>query len=465
MSRHVTELPPTQGGLPFGTSYLPELRMGVDLEAAGYVEQEFLLSGTASVWCHSEEDRLVAARADLPFCTRVLVRRPVTSEPSGLVQVEPLHPDLDSALVWNAIHPWLLRGGHAWMGVTVFPGTAQQLGELIDPARYLDIAIPEEGQQYDILATAVTALLAGEFGPLTADRVILAGMSATGSFCRVVLQDGFHESWARSDGRRLIDGYLIGISSGGAGAAGYPRLSPDDPERPADDPRRTIDPRDCIAFEVLSETEAETHETVTRPDTDAGATGTYRLYEIAATAHIEAQPSALTNLQQFERRGGRRPAFDVNEQRGDGRFDLYLRGAIDAMERQLTNGVVPPRMQRFEHRHGTEELVRDDDGNVVGGVRTPWITVPTAAYAPHSTASDESEPPPEWMPFSRPDMLARLVGSMRPFRLDDLRARYGTRAGYLDRFADAVAEQVAAGLLLAEDADELLREAPRRWRG
>jgi hypothetical protein len=464
MSHRVPKLlASSRGSVPFGAAWLPELRMGVDLAAAGYVEEEYLLEGVATVWRHGADGAEPVA-ADLPFRTRVLVRRPRNqANASGLVQVEPLHPDLDSALVWNAIHPWLLRGNHTWMGVTVFTPVAQQLRE-IDPERYGGIDIPQDGMQYDVLAAAIRALRAGELGAAGVEQVILAGMSATGSFCRVVLQDGFQLRWARADGRRLIDGFVIGISSGGAGAAGSPPLSPGDVELPADDPRRTITARDAIAFEVLSETEAETHELVTRPDSDDD-NDRYRLYEVAGTAHIEARASVLTNLQQFERSGGVRPAFDVRERRSDARYDLYLRGAFDAMYRWLTDGVVPPRAERFRHRAGTEELERDDDGNVLGGVRTPWVTVPTAAYAPHSTASEESEPPPEWMPFSRPEMLARLVGSMHPFSLAELRRRYGTREAYLDRFAEAVRAEVAHGLLLEPDAAELLREAPHRWRG
>jgi hypothetical protein len=465
MSHHVPSLlASSRESVPFGTAYLPELCMGVDLGAAGYVEDEYMLDGLATVWRHGADGAQEPVAIDQRFSTRVLIRRPANqANASGLVQVEPLHPDLDSALVWNAIHPWLFRGNHTWMGVTVFSPIAQQLHE-IDAERYGDIDIPQDGMQYDILAEAISALRAGQLGAPGVERVILAGMSATGSFCRVVLQDGFHLRWERAEGGRLIDGFIIGISSGGAGAAGYPPLSSGDDELRADDPRRTITARDAVAFEVLSETEAETHELVTRADSD-DENDRYRLYEIAGTAHIEARASVLTNLQQFERSGGVRPAFDVRERRSDGRYDLYLRGAFEAMYSWLTDGVVPPRAERFLHRAGTDELERDDDGNVLGGVRAPWIRVPTAAYAPHSTASEESEPPPQWMPFSRPEMLARLVGSMRPFGLAELRNRYGTRAAYLDRFADAVRAEVTNGLLLEEDAAELLREAPGRWRG
>jgi hypothetical protein len=89
------------------------------------------------------------------------------------------------------------------MGVTVFSPIAQQLRE-IDAERYGDIDIPQDGMQYDILAEAIRALRAGDLGARGVERVILAGMSATGSFCRVVLQDGFHLRWERADGGRLM---------------------------------------------------------------------------------------------------------------------------------------------------------------------------------------------------------------------------------------------------------------------
>jgi hypothetical protein len=440
--------------------------MGVDLDAHGYVEEEFLLEGTASVWHHSEASAVSVPRSvDVPFRTRVLVLRPRDSaRASGFVQLEPLHPDLDSALIWNAVHPWLLREGHAWVGVTAFARLAAQLRDELDPARYASLDIPEEGQHFEIVAEAVRALLAGEFGPVAARQIVMGGMSATGSFCRVFLQEGFHDRLDDGAGRRLVDGYLIGISSGGAGAAGYPRLSDDDVELAADDPRRVVTGHGAVVVELLSETESETHAAVTREDSDDPG-DRYRLLQIAGTAHIEARLSVLTNLQQFEESGGRRPVFAVVEPRSDARFDLYARGALAAIRSWIVDGVPAPRGPRLLVKAGAEELERDADGIAIGGIRPPWVEVPTAVYAPHGTASGESEPPPEWMPFSRPEMLARLVGTMRRLPLADLRQRYGSRADYLHRFAAAARRQLEERLLLAEDVDELLHEAPARWRG
>lgn len=467
MSRRLVEPSPTTAdSVPFGTSWLPEVAMGVDLAAHGYVEEELLLSGVASVWRHASPTAAAEiAQADAPFRTRVLVRRPADpAAASGFVQVEPLHPDLDSALVWNAIHPWLLREGHAWVGVTAFSHLAAQLRDELDPARYGSLDIPVEGQHFEIVAEAIRALVAGELGAVRAEQVVLSGMSATGSFCRVFVQEGFHDRLRDDASRALVDGYLIAISSGGAGAAGYPPLSADDPEPAADDPRRTVSGHGAVVVELLSETESETHELVTRPDSDDPG-DRYRLLQVAGTAHIEARESVLTNLQQFEAAGGRRPAFEVVETRSDARLDLYLRAATAAIRAWIVDGLPAPHGDRLRVVAGAERLERDDDGVALGGIRPPWVEVPTAVYAPHGTPSDESEPPPAWMPFSRPEMLARLVGTMRRMPMAVVRERYRTRAAYLTRFAEAARRQVAERLLLADDAEELIHEAPARWRG
>jgi hypothetical protein len=69
------------------------------------------------------------------------------------------------------------------------------------------------------------------------------------------------------------------------------------------------------------------------------------------------------------------------------------------------------------------------------------------------------------MPFGRPEMLARLVGTMRPLAVAEILRRYGSRAAFLRRFAEAARAQAVERFLLPEDAELLIHEAPRRWRG
>jgi hypothetical protein len=468
-------------GRTVGTAYLPELAMGVDLAPLGYVEDEWEQRGEAAVWAYDEQLVPRIATEPTAYATRMLVRRPrEAGASSGLVIVEPLHPDLDSAIVWDAIHPWILRGGHTWIGVTVYPHTVAQLRDVVAPVRYSKLSIPLPGQEYDILGAALAAARSGAIPGVAAEHVILGGMSATGSFCRVFSQDGFHERWSAETGQPIVDAYVIGISSSGAGTAGYPLLSPASAPLPPDDGRMKARGHGAIVFEVLSETESETHARAIRDDSDEPG-DRYRLYQIAGTAHIESRASVLTNRQQYERAGLVKPLFGLVEVRSDGRYDLFLRAAYEHAWRWARDArAIPPRCPRFGFSPSggfspaagasasagageAQQLERDSDGNVLGGVRTPWVDVPTASYHPHGTAAVDAEQPPEWTPFGGPAMMAALYGSRRPFPLGELRRRHGSRAAYLDAFADATRRCVDAGTLLQSDAEELLRTAPARW--
>jgi hypothetical protein len=226
--------------------------------------------------------------------------------------------------------------------------------------------------------------------------------------------------------------------------------------------------------------ESETNEASLRDDSDDPA-DRYRLYQLAGTAHIEKRTEVLPNRAQYERAGGKRFHLDTEQPRTDGRLDLVARAYFEAQLRWIADGIVPPHGGRFAFGPGdielppgrferagmsrttARELVRDSDGNVKGGVRTPWIVVPTATYSPHSTPARNAEKLPEWMPFARPEMLAMLMGSRIPFSAWELRRRYGSFDHYRDEFARAADDLVASGLLLEPEAAELVSATEARW--
>ena len=169
----IDRMPASELSPPFGTAWLPDVPVGVDLEAVGYSEVEYSVSGYASVWTYDELERPIEAAPDLPFTTRVLIRRPIdAARASGIVQLEPLHPDLDSALTWGAIHPWIIREGHTWVGVTVYSHVAAQMRELIDPIRYSAMSIPSAGQEFDILGAVASALSDRAFPGVAVSRLV-----------------------------------------------------------------------------------------------------------------------------------------------------------------------------------------------------------------------------------------------------------------------------------------------------
>ncbi len=456
-------------GEPLGTAYLARNGRGIDLEPYGYVETEWLVSGQACPWVW-DQDSTGAAGEPLAFVTRVLVRAPADPERfSGAVQIEPHHPDDDRALSWAQIAPWILRSGHAHVGVTQEPAVIADLQEW-DPERYASLSLPDSGMRWEIVGLIASAIRHGSlppFGDLAVDRAFLSGWSMTGTFCRTFLGEGFHEASA-GPGGPAIDGYVICISSGGAGRAGYG--SPGTPHPiPLDDPRRRVGGHDVPVFELLSESESETHGSVMRPDSDAPE-DPYRFYGVAGSGHINGGvPDPTTNRVQRRERGAPSLPREIVEATSDGRMDAVARGVFALMDRWVAEGTVPPHAEPFAfaesgpHGHMPESrpLARDADANVLGGVRTPWVTVPLAGYLPHSTPAPGRCLPAEHAPYSDPALLADLIAHMEPFSPEELRRRYTNSENYLLAYTEAVRDAVAAGWLLAEDSTELIDDKAR----
>lgn len=442
----------------FGTAFLAP-GVGVDLGPVGYLEEEYLLEGRGGVWATTAEPGRPDRREDgIPYTTRVLVRRPTHPErASGVVHLEPLHPHRDGGLTWRGAARHILRSGDAWVGVTVYAHQAEVLRERIAPDRYADLRLPAGGLEWDILGDTAAALRDGTLPGLTARRVILSGWSATGSLVRVFVREGFA---ARRPG--LIDGAVVFISSGGAGEAGYPALSPDSTPVPLDDPRRTIRDAGIPVFEVLSETESETHEHQTRADSDADG-DRYRLYQVAGTAHEEPWlRGVLTNSAMLEAVGIPAPdAARVIEEYGDGRLDLVAHAALAHLATWLDGGPPPPSFGRFGYDGPAvgenRRLARDPDGNVIGGVRPPWIEAPLAAYAPHGT-------PVSATPSVEEFFGAKLTGTMTPFPRARVLAAYPDEAAYREAFEAATGRLERDGMLLPAGAEELRASIADRWR-
>lgn len=466
--RQSVPLAVTADTVPLGVALLPGSGFGVDIASAGYVEEEYLVDGVATEWTYDGQGQPVPARADVPYTTRVLVRRPADpARFSGVLQAEPLHPEFDTGLTWRSLHPWILRTGGAWVGITQDPRIAASMRDEFDPQRYGRLSIPAGTMRYDIVADVVSALRtrAGGLwsGQPSIDRAYLSGWSMTGSFCRVFLGEGFHERRRLPSGAPVFDGYVLAISSGGAARAGYPGLT-DDPDLPGpDDPRRTVGGRDVPVIELLSELESETHESVFRADCDAPG-DRYRLYQVAGTSHDSTGPrTVLANEEQYRRRGLPTAGVEIVERPSDARLDLVARGVHALLDRWVAEGLPPPRAQRFEFeprttpgRSGGATLVRDDLGNVTGGIRTPWVEAPVGRYLPHSTPVPGACRPSPWMPTIDPESMAAMRGHMVPFPPALLTSLHGTGSGYLARYAAACQRLVHEGFLHWEDVEALM---------
>jgi hypothetical protein len=233
---------------------------------------------------------------------------------------------------------------------------------------------------------------------------------------------------------------------------GYTPLSNETPVPPVGDRRRTIQPLDVPVIELLSEGEAETNVASRRADSDVPG-NRYRLYEVAGTSHMTAHDAGPL-------------ALPVLEEPSDFPVDMLVGGALLNLRRWVVDGVEPPRAERLVVlpdraagrcglRDEARPLRRDEHDNAVGGVRTPWVDVPIASYYPHSTPRP-SVTPTSVGPGGRrlaPEDVADLMGCMTRFPADKLRALYGTKERYRERFVEKLERLVEQRWIAAADGE------------
>ena len=441
----------------------PGLALGVgkQLAAADYEERELVLRGAADLYAYDRDGNTVLARAGVPYTTRALIRGPRdAARASGDAVLEALHPAGDMASAWPRTGRTILREGMTWIGVTQDVFGLKALKALArDPQRYAELDLPQIGLGFDIVAQ-VAAWLRGSSSPVPGvARLFMTGASYTGTFQRVFIGDGFHARARKPDGGPAVNGYLIQISSGAFMLGGYTPLGEGVQPPPAGDRRRTIQPLDVPVIELLSEGEVETHAAARRPDSDA-ANDRYRLYEVPGAAHMttfDAGPMALP----------------VIEDASDFPMDMLVGGALLNLRRWVAEGTPPPRAprmvilpERSAGRCGLRDearpLQRDEHGNALAGLRSPWVDVPIASYYPHSTprAPEGSDRPAGGGRIRlTPADTADLMGCMTRFAPEKLRALYGTPERYRERLEHALERAVQDRWIASADAERARAKA------
>jgi hypothetical protein len=121
--------------------------------------------------------------------------------------------------------------------------------------------------------------------------------------------------------------------------------------------------------------------------------------------------------------------------------------AIHHLQSWLNGGPPPPIQPRICFAGDPPEIVRDEHGLAVGGIRLPQVEVPVAQNSA--------------IPLSD-DIYSRLGGSCVPFPPDTVTALYGDRNTYLSRFAEAARAAEKDGVLLPRDVEAVIEEAQGR---
>ena len=89
-----------------------------------------------------------------------------------------------------------------------------------------------------------------------------------------------------------------------------------------------------------------------------------------------------------------------------------------------------------------QQLILDDNGNATGGVRSPWMDVPTARLSGLGQTGG--------------GMMAALFGVTEPFNAAKLSALYpGGQTEYVGKFNTSLKSAIAAGFILPADEAEI----------
>ena len=426
-----------------------------DLDAVGYQQAEYALSGTARAYRRGADGPEVVEEA--PFTTRVIVYRPVDAAAfDGTVVVEWLNVSagLDAAPLWLFTHRELVRAGTAWIGVS-----AQAVGVVggsntldvptsalkdLDPERYAPLQHPGDRFSYDLF-TLAAAVARGELPSildgLAVERVLGFGESQSAFRLTTYVNDVDPVAQA-------YDGYLV-HARGGTGA---PLADDRDPRQLREGPPTPF--VDDLRVPVLC-VEAETDLVVLGYRVARRDDGPHLVvWEMAGCSHADVYTFAVgfadDGLQPIDQlAAGWVPSRDLMGQTLEhpvnaGPQHYVLHAAVRALQAWVRDGVRPPASPRLELEG--DGFAVDEHGNARGGIRTPHVDVPTAVL---SGLGNSGAP------------LAFLSGRTEPFDRDRLVELYGTKADYLARFRAAAADAVSAGFLVPEDVDEMVAIAER----
>lgn len=467
----------------YGASEAPGAAFSVSLRPFGYVEEEYFVAGVADAFRHADSG-VEPFQPDLPYTTRIVVRRPAESDRfSGVVFFEAFHPTGGVTFTWPTLSNYLMARGDVyvavglgdankgWSGSPQHPESQHPVGQhevtkWFDPVRYEALHWPEEeGIRFDVMGDIGRKLRSDDadnpLRGLDVRAMLVSGWSYTGSLQRTFIDEGFHDRARLADGRPAFDGYLIGVSSQW-NEPGYLPLYNDEPYVPVGDPRRDLKQTDAKVIQFLTESEVELnlHHEPEAPDSDE-AIGGHRVYELGGVIHVASlvdptrNYTELPNLAQLARRGydarllPHDPVFACPLPQSDLPMGAFVRAAADNLRRWILNDEAPPRAAPLVW--DGDELARDDVGNVVGGIRAAEFEAPIARYGRYTGDA---------MPECRADAPYPAVFLLRlELSPDELVDRYGSAEGYVEAYDREIDRLVEQRWLLREDGLRLKANA------
>lgn len=484
------------GPIPITESSRPFLGAAKDVEEAGYVEEEFFISGPGRTYEWVGQGPAVKAITDpVRYTTRILVRRPRDAALfSGNVEVNVLNASGGVDAGAPADFEGMVSRGDVWIGVTTKSQTAQAL-KRFNAERYAALDWPnptpkdqrcarpsilptwiygegafdklpatnfnseqEDGLVWDILAQVGwllksdqrTRVLPGFGKPW----LFMTGASQSANYIHTWIT-AFHARERLPDGKPIYDGHLPSVG-------GYLlRINQCSRDIALQDPLSKIPAPDVPVLAVMSEAEIRNARFTSVPDVVRPRSG-WITYQVAGGTHgggevpgvqrkrlgITPRPEAGASQQKPPSVPG--VTFPPDYMPNDLPWSPVLRAAQVNLMAWARDGVTPPQAPPIR-LDAQLTIVRDANGNARGGLRLPYMDVPVASY--RGSIGDGG--------------LAGIIGSRKPFDAATLRKLYPSDADYAGKFSAATDTLIKQRFITSEDGAAMKAAAaktPAAWR-
>lgn len=456
----------------------PSLPLGeYDLGKLGYEIEEFFISGVATSYKlkgEATEDGKwdVEPAKAAPYTTRLVVVRP--SDPkkfSGTVVVEWMNVGggLDVPVDWSKAHREIIRRGSAYVGVSAqyvgveggrsLPGVPGGPLKKADPKRYGKLSHPGDAYSFDIFSQAgklvKDAAKSKILGPLVPKRVLAIGESQSAFYLTTY-------ATAVDPVAKVYDGILIHSRAAMAapidGASIFASLS-----GPAKAVKLRPDLRVPV-ITVITETDLvgggmlSGFHAARQPDTDR-----HRAWEIAGTAHadnytfavgfIDSGSLPLEKLAAAYAPTTKVFGGELEKPMNCGPQHHYVvQAALWQLDRWVDTGKAPPKAPPLKLTEGkSPKLAADANGLAEGGIRTPWVDVPTVRLSGVGNSGG---------------FQAFMVGVGEPLDAATLKRLYPDgKDQYLKKFEASLDATIKAGFILPEDREEIMGLAAHSFTG
>jgi Alpha/beta hydrolase domain len=429
-----------------------------DLVEVGYEQHEFFLSGTAHSFANKNEllsEGLweIQPGETAEYTTRIVVLRPIDPDNfSGTVFVEWFNTTSgqDSASSWRFGHTAIVREGHVWVGVSAqaitiegSEGSTENSLKALNPDRYGSLKHPGDSFSYDIFSQVSQAILKPTtldvLGGLSAQQLLATGSAQSGGWL-VTYINGIHPLY------NPYNGYLLR----NRGRHGSMPLS--QPPQVLIETPDVVTIRDDLNVPVIA-VQSET-ESFFLPYDREDDSENLRIWEVAGASH--------TDRYFYEQ------AFD--DKGDDPQFALVIESNLNTCDRPAVNagpahwvfnaaiialtdwalkGLAPPKADRLDLSDDESSFEYDVHGNVLGGIRTPYVDAPAAILSGEGGGG--------------PGLDCFISGTTQLFDAAYMASLYGNKVGYVQAVSNASDDAVVKGFLLAPDADLIKAAAAMQW--